>query len=71
MLMKKIWIHKSYSFREANKFDEQYYLNQSPMERLSDVQFCREQYEKIKGQKHNAGRKRLRRVIKIIQPSKS
>lgn len=64
--MKKIWIHKSNSFKEANEFDVEYYSCESPRQRLSDMQFCREMYFKLKGIT-NAGRRRLRRVIRIIK----
>ena len=64
--MKKRWIHKANSFKEAQEFEDRYYMQKSPEERLSDIQFCREQYFRIKGTK-NAGRKRLRRIIRIIQ----
>jgi hypothetical protein len=64
--MKKVWIHKTNSFKEAKEFEDKYYLLESPQERLSDMQFCREQYFKMKGIV-NAGRKRLRRVIRVVQ----
>ena len=64
--MKKIWIHKADSFKEANEFDDRYYLLKSPKERLSDIQFCREMFLKIKG-KASARRKGLRRFIRIIK----
>ena len=68
--MKKIWVHKSYSFKEAQKFDDHYYMAESPSERLSDIQLCRELYFQLKGRKY-AGRKGLRRVIRIIQQAQS
>lgn len=64
--MKKIWIHKTSSFKKANEFEKKYYLFESPEERLSDLQFCREQYLKMKGIT-DEGRKGLRRVIKVIK----
>lgn len=64
--MKKIWIHKARSFKEAEDFEDRYYRAKSPSERLSDMQFCREAYFKMKGRAH-AGRRGLRRVIRIIQ----
>lgn len=64
--MKKIWIHKTNSFKKAKEFEDRYYLLESPQERLSDMQFCREQYFKMKGMP-NEGRKRLRRVVRVIQ----
>lgn len=64
--MQKRWVHKATSFKEAKDFEDELYMRASPEERLSDIQFCREQYFKIKGIA-NEGRKRLRRVIRVIQ----
>lgn len=64
--MKKIWIHRANSFEEAEEFDLEYYLEMSGEERLNTLQYLREMYFKIRG-KRNACRKRLRRVIKVIQ----
>jgi hypothetical protein len=65
--MKKAWIHKANSFKEAEEFDEKYYSNMNGSERLDMVQFLREEHFRMRGQLKNAGRKRLRRHIKIIQ----
>lgn len=65
--MKKIWVHKTDSFRKAEEFDEKYNLSLSPEERLSDVQFLREEYLKMKKGRRGESRKRLRRVFKIIK----
>ena len=64
--MKEIWIHKTNSFEKAEEFEKRYYLFKSPEERLSDLQFCREQYLKMKGIT-DEGRKGLRRVFKVIK----
>ena len=64
--MKKIWIHKAHSFKEAEQFEDRYYIRESPSERLSDIQLCRELYFQLKGLK-NARRKGLRRVVRVIQ----
>ena len=64
--MKKFWVHKADSFKEAEDFDREYYLAMPGEERLETVQFLREAYYKIKGVK-NESRKGLRRVIKVIQ----
>ena len=45
--MKKVWVHKTDSFRKAKEFDDRYNLSLSPEERLSDVQFLREEYLKM------------------------
>jgi hypothetical protein len=35
----KIWVNKSNSFKEAQEFDDSYYLSMTPTERLETVQF--------------------------------
>lgn len=65
--MKKIWIKKSQSFKEAQEFDARYYHAMSAQQRLELVQFLREIYHKIKGRHKNEIGKRLRRVIKVVQ----
>jgi hypothetical protein len=64
---KKIWGRAFSEFLEARRFDRTYYLAMSPQERLETVQILRERAHKIdKGLGHE-GRKRLRRIIRIIQ----
>ena len=68
--MKKIWIHKPSSFREAEKFDADYYMAMTPSERLGTVQLLREEYFKIRGKTKGAKSENsegLRRVIRVIQ----
>ena len=65
--MKKMWIHKTGSFKKAKDFDEEYYFNMSNAERMNMVQLLREQYFKLKGRLKDEGRKGLRRSVKIIQ----
>jgi len=55
------------SFKEAERLDDEYYIRESPEERLSDIQFCREQYFIIKGIDIDESRKRLRRVFRVIK----
>lgn len=62
-----IWINKSKSFEEALKFDDSYYLSMSAEERLETVQFLREEYLRLSKESHNDGRKRLRRILKVIK----
>lgn len=64
--MKRIWVHKTKSFKKAKEFEEKYYLLESPQQRLSDLQFCRQQYFKIRGMT-DEGRKGLRRVIRVAK----
>ncbi len=66
--LKKIWVIKNNSFKEAEKNDLKYYLKMSAIERLSIVQFLRELYfSKFKKDKLNEYRKGLRRVITIVE----
>jgi hypothetical protein len=66
-MKQKIWVRKSNSFKDAQEFDDSYYLSMSPIERLETVQFLREEYWKMnKGESHES-RKRLRRVFKLIK----
>jgi hypothetical protein len=66
-LKQKIWVNKWNSFKEAQEFDDSYYLSLTPIERLETVQFLREEYWKLKKDtKHESG-KRLRKVLKLIK----
>lgn len=65
--MKKIWINKSNSFDESDKFDMEYYLKMTPLKRLELMQILREMhFESSKGLKNEIS-KGLRRVYKIIK----
>ena len=63
--MKKIWINKANSFKEAAEFDSVYYAKMSKSERIGTMQLLREIYLKFRVPRNENG-KRLRRVIKII-----
>jgi hypothetical protein len=65
MKNKKIIINKFTSFKEAEEWEDEYYLFKSKEERLSDIQYCREIYFKLLNK--NAGRKRFRRVFRVIK----
>ncbi len=65
--MDKIWVNKAKSFKDAEKFDEEYYLNMTGSKRLEIIQYLRETYFKLKRGKKNENRKGLRRSVKIIQ----
>lgn len=66
--MKRIWVKKPKSFKEAHHIDIDYHLSMSPSERLDTVQFLREIFHKFKpGDKNEKIRKRLRRILKIVQ----
>ena len=64
--MKKIWIKKFVSFREADRFDRNYYRRMSAIGRLENLQFLREIYYKLRSNFKDEGRERLRRVIRVI-----
>lgn len=65
--MKKIWMHKARSFKEAEEFDKNYYLCMGPEERIETVQLLREMHFKSRRLSQDDDRKGLRRTIKIIQ----
>ncbi len=65
--MKKIWVKRPRSFKEAEKFDMDYSLYLSHTEKTRTMQVLREICRKINGNGRHENRKRLRRVIKIIQ----
>ena len=65
--MKRVWVNKAGSFKEALDFDTAYYLGLSSEERVEGVQFLREEYFKSKGIEFREDGKRLRRVFRIIK----
>ena len=65
--MKQIWVNIADSYKQAEDFDMKYYGLLSPQERLEIVQFLRESYLKIDRRLKDADRKRLRRIVKIVQ----
>ena len=66
-MTKKIWLNKANSFKEAQKFDDAYYLKLSSKERVEAVQLLREAHFKSTGMPINENGKRLRRVFRIIK----
>lgn len=60
----KIWVRKCKNFREANRYDIEYYLKMRPEERLEIVQMLREMRSKFT---KNEDRKGLRRVVRIVK----
>ena len=66
-MKQKIWVKKSKSFKEAQEFDDSYYLSLTPTERLETVQFLREEYGKLTKEKNHESRKRLPKVLKLIK----
>lgn len=65
--MEKIWVNIAKSFKEAEEFDLQYYLNMTPEKRLDIMQFLRDEYIKMKKLDKDEIRKGLRRSIKVIK----
>ncbi len=68
-MKEKIWVNKAESFSDAEKFDNEYYENQTTEQRLDTMQFLREQYCKMKEKAGDAHRKGLRRFIKVTKLS--
>jgi len=64
---KKVWKCLCHSFKKARLADDEYYRCETPAERLSDMQFIREQYYKIGRSGGSTDRKGLRRVVRIIK----
>jgi len=69
MKMKRIWVHKATSFRDAEEFDRHYYRAMSAKERVETVQYLRELYLRLpsRHRKHAPNGKGLRRVLTIVQ----
>lgn len=61
------FVNKAKSFKEAEIFDEQYYMNRTPEECVSDVQVCREHYFKMHNINADEIRKRFRRTVRVIR----
>lgn len=66
-MKRSIWIKKASNFKIAEIFDADYYSQMSSTERLETMQFLRDLHHKFIGGQGNANRKRLRRVVKVIQ----
>lgn len=64
MTKKKQFIHVSNSLKEQEEFTLEYELSLTPEERLSAIEFMREQYCLIKGYDRKP---RLQRVIRTIK----
>jgi len=57
-MKRKIWINKTRSFEDAQKFDKVYYLSLSTTERVEAVQILREAYFRSSGLlKHENGKR--------------
>jgi len=65
--MKKVWINRAKSFKNAQDFDSAYYLSLSSTDRVETVQILREEYFKSHGLKFREDGKRLRRVFRVIK----
>ena len=65
--MKKIWVNRARSFKEAQDFDIAYYASLSSTERVEIVQILREEFFKSSGFKFREDGKRLRRVSRVIK----
>ncbi len=65
--MKKIWVNRARSFKEAEDFDIAYYASLSSTERVESVQILREEFFKSNGLEFREDGKRLRRVFRVIK----
>lgn len=61
------FVNKAKSFKKAAAFDENYYMNRTPEECISDVQVCREHYFKMHNINVDEIRKRFRRTVRVIK----
>jgi hypothetical protein len=68
-MKKEMWVNKSRSFEDAERFDSAYYLSLSSAERVETVQLLREQYFKAAGIRVDENGKRLRRVLAVVAPT--
>lgn len=59
--------NKAKSFKEAEAFDENYYMNRTPEECIGDVQVCREHYFKMHNINADEIRKRFRGTVRVIK----
>jgi len=66
-MKKKVWAHVARSYEDAQEFDDAYYLSMSSEERVETVQVLRERYSKMKKGSSHECRKRLRRVLRVIE----
>jgi hypothetical protein len=66
-MRRKVWVHVADSYEDAQEFDDAYYLSMTSEERLEAVQILRERYLKMKKGSSDEGRKRLRRVLRVIK----
>ncbi len=63
--MKKVWVHKSNSFKEAEKFDRKFWRQAGSHARFSAAFEILKDYIKMKGK--DASSLRLRRSIQNIE----
>jgi len=66
-MRKKVWAHVADSYKSAQEFDDAYYLSMSSEERVETVQILRECYLRMKKGSFHESRKRLRRVLRVIE----
>ncbi len=65
--MKKIYVNRARSFKEAEDFDIAYYASLSSTERVESVQILCEEFFKSNGLEFREDGKRLRRVFRVIK----
>ena len=63
--MKKIWVHKARSFKDAERFDEQFWRRAGAAARFSATWLMVEEFLKLRGRFR--GQPRLRRTVQHIK----
>ena len=65
--MRRLWVNKARSFKDAERFDRDYYLNMDPGTRLETMQLLRETYAGFRRGTRREGGRGLRRAVRIVQ----
>lgn len=63
--MKKIWVHKTSSFTEAERFDERFWRSAGAAARFSATWLMVGDYFKLRGK--SRGQPRLRRTVQHVK----
>ena len=63
--MKKFWVHKAKSFKEAEEWDQKFWRRAGAQARFAAARECIKDYFKMK--EINANRLRLRRSVQNIE----
>lgn len=63
--MKKIWVNKTSSFKEAERFDERFWRSAGPAARFAATWSAVGDYFKLRGK--SGGQPRLRRTVQHVE----